>query len=481
MSFSNPEELFMDLGPSDVARLLAVSADVAVVLDRGIVGDVSINLPELSSEDYPGQWIGRPWVECVTDESRPKIQELLARADEAASGRETTTNPWRQVNHPSSTGLDLPVSYATIAGPDRERLYAVGREQRTISLIQQRLIDAHQSVERVYTRLRAAEARYTSLFRSIATPVLIVDPETRSVTDANPAAGRALAIEASELEARPFEQCFHEGSADVVQKLVSDVSNDGIAASVEARTTGGDPCRLAASLFRDTETEKIVVSVLRAYETAEGAGEGLEPPSLYSPRQQLVSILQELPDGLVVIGPDLRVLAANGAFKDLLGVGRRSSEIGIWLPDHVGRSTTELNVLVSNLKSHGSVRNFLTVVRDVFGREEEVEISAVAAEFSELGGRGGPAYGLAVRSVARRLRGEPSLDEALPRSVDQLTGLVGRVPLKQIVQETTDFIERLCIEAALEVTRDNRASAAEMLGLSRQALYTKLKRFGLDR
>jgi len=27
------------------------------------------------------------------------------------------------------------------------------------------------------------------------------------------------------------------------------------------------------------------------------------------------------------------------------------------------------------------------------------------------------------------------------------------------------MIERLCIEAALELTRDNRASAAEMLGL----------------
>ncbi|NCX89735.1 MAG: hypothetical protein EBX02_11665, partial [Betaproteobacteria bacterium] len=40
-------------------------------------------------------------------------------------------------------------------------------------------------------------------------------------------------------------------------------------------------------------------------------------------------------------------------------------------------------------------------------------------------------------------------------------------------------IERLCIEAALVMTKDNRASAAEMLGLSRQSLYTKLRRYGL--
>ena len=66
-----------------------------------------------------------------------------------------------------------------------------------------------------------------------------------------------------------------------------------------------------------------------------------------------------------------------------------------------------------------------------------------------------------------------------PRTVEQLTELVGRVPLKDLVGETTDIIERLCIEAALELTQDNRAAAAEMLGLSRQSLYVKLRRHGL--
>jgi hypothetical protein len=54
------------------------------------------------------------------------------------------------------------------------------------------------------------------------------------------------------------------------------------------------------------------------------------------------------------------------------------------------------------------------------------------------------------------------------------------VPLKDIVGQTTDLIEQMCIEAALHLTRDNRAAAAEMLGLSRQSLYVKLRRFGLS-
>jgi DNA-binding NtrC family response regulator len=68
----------------------------------------------------------------------------------------------------------------------------------------------------------------------------------------------------------------------------------------------------------------------------------------------------------------------------------------------------------------------------------------------------------------------------LTRSVEQLTELIGRVSLKDLVRESTEVIERLAIEAALELTHDNRTLAAEMLGLSRQSLYVKLRRYGID-
>ena len=61
----------------------------------------------------------------------------------------------------------------------------------------------------------------------------------------------------------------------------------------------------------------------------------------------------------------------------------------------------------------------------------------------------------------------------------QLTELVGRVPMREIVANTAGLIEKMCVEAALQLTRDNRAAAAELLGLSRQSLYVKLRRYGL--
>ncbi len=104
----------------------------------------------------------------------------------------------------------------------------------------------------------------------------------------------------------------------------------------------------------------------------------------------------------------------------------------------------------------------------------EVEVSAVSVVEADR-----RSLGFAIRNVNRRMSGDGRPIRELPRSVEQLTELIGRVSLRDLVRETTDLIERLCIETALGLTGDNRASAAEMLGLSRQSLYMKLHRYGL--
>jgi transcriptional regulator with GAF, ATPase, and Fis domain len=60
-----------------------------------------------------------------------------------------------------------------------------------------------------------------------------------------------------------------------------------------------------------------------------------------------------------------------------------------------------------------------------------------------------------------------------------LTELVCNVPLKGAVSETTVLIGQWCIGTALQMTGDKRASAALLLGLSRQSLYMKPRRFGI--
>ena len=188
----------------------------------------------------------------------------------------------------------------------------------------------------------------------------------------------------------------------------------------------------------------------------------------------LLKLVQSAPDCIVVTDTAGRIVSANAAFVELAQLTTEEQVRGESLDRWLGRTGVDLSVLLSNLRQRGSVRLFATSLRGEYGSTSEVEISASFIAYGEES-----FLGFSIRDVGRRLLADGRGGRALPRSVGQMTELVGRVPMKDIVRETTDLIEQLCIEAALELTRNNRAAAAEMLGLSRQSLYVKLRRYGL--
>jgi transcriptional regulator PpsR len=155
-------------------------------------------------------------------------------------------------------------------------------------------------------------------------------------------------------------------------------------------------------------------------------------------------------------------------------LSNESLVVGESLDRWLGRAGVDLSVLTSNLRQRDVLRLFATRIKGDYGAITDVEISAVAVTSGEK-----HCLGFTIRDVGLRLPGASKTVRELPRSTGEMTELVGRVPLKDIVRETTDLIEQLCIEAALTLTSDNRAAAAEMLGLSRQSLYVKLRRFGI--
>ena len=56
-----------------------------------------------------------------------------------------------------------------------------------------------------------------------------------------------------------------------------------------------------------------------------------------------------------------------------------------------------------------------------------------------------------------------------------------RIRSKPIVEASVEAIERRAIEEALGEAQGNRTLAARYLGLSRQTLHVKLKKYKLDR
>ncbi len=462
--FNTPKKSLGNLDTDAVARLISAAADVALVVDQqGVIRDLALSNDELKREGY-GAWLGQPWSQTVTVESRDKVEALLR--DAAAD----STPAWRHINHPTPRGTDIPILYSAIRVGRGGRVLAVGRNLQPVAVLQQRLVEAQQSLERDYARLRQAEARYRLLFQMVAEPVLIVDQASQKVIEINPAALRLLGTAARQVVGRPFHDLLDAGTARAFQAMLAKVRTAGHADDARVRLRAGRQAALAsASLFQQDREAHFIVRLTVAGGTAAAGGPQLG-------RSSALRALELSPDGFVVTEPDGRVLSANRAFLDLVQVPTEDQVRGRPLSQWLGRPGADLGVLQANLKQHGAVRLFATTIRSEFGDSTEVEISAVSVADGDP-----PCLGFTIRSVGRRLApvSDGPSTRALPRSVDQLTELIGRVPLKEIVRETTDVIERLCIEAALELTSDNRASAAEMLGLSRQSLYLKLHRYGL--
>lgn len=459
--FKSPRKWLGNIDADGASRLISATADVALVVDgKGVIRDVSCGSEDLAKL-INGDWVGLPWSQTVTSDSRPKIEAMLRDAGGSVPAR------WRQVNHPAGEGT-LPIVYSAVeVGPDG-RIVAVGRDLRGVSVLQQRLIEAEQAIERDYHRLRHAETRYRLLFQISSEAVLVVDAANQRIVEANPVSAELLGSATRKLIGRAFPDNFDAGSTRAIQAMLATARSSGVGEDVRVRPEQGEgEFLVSASLFRQEDKAYFLVRLKRV-DTEVGA---TMVPKL---RSRVLDVIEKSPDALVVTDTQGHVLSANHAFLDFTQVATEEQVRGESLDRWLGRPGVDMDVLIANLRQHGTVRLFATTLRTEFGSSSDVEISAVSVPNGDP-----PCLGFTIRSALRRPAGETRAARELPRSVEQLTELVGRVSLKDLVRETTDVIEKLCIEAALELTHDNRVSAAEMLGLSRQSLYVKLRRFGL--
>ena len=450
--FRSDNPILAGADSASMVRLAEASGDLALLVDnQGVIQDISANQDDLAEAE---QWLGRSWSAVVTAESRGKVEEMLA------AGKNDLAR-WRQINH-SGASSDYPLRFKAIK-LDNGATIAVGRDERATARLQQRLLQVQQSLERDYLRLRQAESRYRLLFEMTAEPMLIVDLASLRIREINPAATELLA--AANLQGQPFVAQAAAADRDQLIAFCGAASTGSVVAPIMvslART--GTEVALSARLFRQGSDSYLLVQIAPA-----------EAPRLGETERMMLDMVRRLPDALVLTDDALEILDANEAFLEMVQAPALAPLIGRPLGDFLGRPGIDLDLIRAQVADHQVARNIATILRGTDGGQEEVEVSAVRSGDRDLH------YAFTMRLVTRRLRDLPPVTRDLPRSVEQLTDLVGRMPLKDIVRESTDLIERLCIEAALTYTSNNRASAAEILGLSRQSLYSKLNRHGLGR
>ncbi len=454
---------FAPTTPEFLARLIGRTCDLALVLDaNSVVVDVSLGKSELTVLGCQ-DWLGRPLAEALTSESLPKLKALMADA-------KSTADPvWRHLNHVVPGADDFAMQYTALSLDDQGHVFLLGRDLESVAQVQRQLVETQQAMERDYVRLRHLESRYRLLLDTSREPVLVVDANSYIVIDASVSAQAVFKDPQRRLVGREVFDCFEGEGRQELRAALSMSLATGRMEMCRSRMLGAtQDCTVTACVFRQEGGAQFL---LRMH--AQDA-RGDAPVSVDESQGNV--LVQKAPMGIVLTDRQGRIQGANEEFLSLIGAMSVSQLKGQSMDAWLQRSGVDWGVLNTHLRQQQTVRGFATELLSLSGLTLAVEISAVTL---------GPAhsdvpYALFVRDMERqRQNANPASSVGMAGSVAELAGLVGRMPMKDIVGETIDMIERQCIQSALTLTQNNRASAAEMLGVSRQSLYVKLRRFGM--
>lgn len=443
-----------------MAALPTVQPDITLLLDmEGVIREATLS-PAMGSESVDG-WLGRAWVEVAGDMGGDKVRRMVD--DARASG----ISAFRQINQRFPSGMEIPMEFTTVLLGGRAGMLAIGKNLQAVAELQSRLIAAQQTMERDYWKLREIETRYRLVFDASNEAVVVVSAANLRIMEANRTAIEALNSSRRRNEDLTGRELLHDVAAedrDAVREMLARIRERGKALSIlvhlgaEAR-----PWMLRGSLITAEPGHVFLLQFTAATD--------LSAPAEKREHSTVEELIDRLPDGFVAMDEAGVIGHVNQAFLDLVQIGSKGSAIGESLGRWLWQPGADLNALLASIQRYKAVRLFTTTIRGELGTETEIEISAAIGEFDQIG--------VLLRNVARRL---PSGGESdlLRSALGSMSEQIGKSSLRKLVKNTVSVVEQHYVKQALELASGNRTATAELLGLSRQSLYAKLNRYGLD-
>ncbi len=442
------------LAPELAATIARVASDIAIVIDPdGVICSVSQSESGLVN---PGSgWVGQRWVDTATDGTRRKIEMLLQEVQTNGVTRR------REVNHPSPSGSEIPMTWSAIRLGEGGPVLAVGRDLRAVAAIQQRLVDAQQDLERQFWQRRQSEARYRTLFQVASDGVAVLQAEDLVLIEANKAFGLALGW-AEPLRAQQALAVWLPPSMQAaVTELLCSARTSGRSGEIRVRAPQGrGVLDVAATLFRHGHERQLMLRLRHEQGAAAGS----------STLAVMAEFVESTPDAVVMTDSVGRIQMANPAFLRLAGVTVENQALGRTLSDMLGPAEGIWSQLIERTNAVGMATRVRVRLAAPAQPARWLEATATLMTEGEQA-----CLGFTLRPI-----GPAALaPDALFPDLADIAGRVGELPLQDLLAQVAQRAERLLILMALQRAEGARTVAAELLGLSMSELAGRLNAHGL--
>lgn len=456
------EGLISAIRPEVVADILSRVSDIALVIsETGLIKEVMYS-PNLVGKPNMQEWVGLSIREVFTVES---IAKFDTRLKQFLAG-DADVQPI-EVNHRArAPHAAFPVRYSFHTTGATDNILMLGRDLTPVTEMQQQLVAAQIALENDYETQRDHDLRFRVLMEASDVPTALVSVETGNVLACNAAAETLLGKPREQLIDDGFAREFEvSGESDIVSALVS-AASDQIVTPIDAHLSKDSRAlSLMPTLFRSTGGQ-VLLCKMKASDAQGSSADQLQ--------SHLVNLFQNGTDSIVFVNAAGYILSSNDAFLKVADITHAQSIQGRPMIDFLSRGNVDLNVMLENARRTGSMRLYATKVITEHGAERSVEIST-----TQLIAGSAAIFAMIIRDSRRVETVRTPIQQVTEPDMGSVVELIGGHSLKDIVAKTTDVVERMCIETAVEMTSNNRVAAAEMLGLSRQSLYVKLRKYDL--
>jgi len=446
------------LNPDIFGDVILRASDISLLIDTaGLILEVIYNTENKNLGDIE-HWRTRNIRDFITKESGIKLEEIQNLSSNASNKVEKDSI---QLNHTKNDGTDFPIQYSVHPTGVNNQILLFGRDLTQIAQAQQELMKTQLKFEREYDRYRSFDTKYRVILEQCGSAFIIVD-ETGKIVDFNKKA--TTIIERTDLQHITLEELINQRtSTEILNELETLNKNAPSNALKTFLKKSNKEVQLKGTFFRSNEG---VHTLIRLNNSA-----GHQAPHARE-KLYLSDLYQKTTDAFVFIDEAGKIVDTNDSFLTLSENANVDEVVGKSFSAFLRNTATDLKILTDNSKKLGKIRNYATEFITAFGSKIPVTISStwVSNEHDDF-------YGFILRDSSN-IEFEKQNDNE-QYSWEATTKLVGSAPLKELVAQTGDIAERICLETALNLTSNNKVAAADLLSLSRQSLYVKLRKHNL--